>query len=460
MKPFSWNALHIVPMSYDMRILVTGASTFFAARLIQGLGSSGVEVTAADSHWLSVGKVTRQTHRRLRIPSLRHDPQGYLAVLQRELRSRRYDLLLPTFEEALLLAEFREELEVHTRLLLPPFETMWRVHHKPSLYRLCCERAIPTPPTALPPNPRGLRHHVAALKFPVVLKLPAANNCVGRAYCDNLPELEQRYAELYERETERGAGVPFVQQKIDGDPIYTLMLCQRGQKLGEVIYRPLRTYPERGGTSAHRESIEHPAIAEQTARLAEATDWTGFLGLDFIVERTTGIPYLIDANPRANPAVHLGFLAGVDWTGMLIDLVQGKTPAPMSARPGVRNRTPLLDVGWLLEGLRPSLRWPLAAAQRVKQFLKPDWPLDSGHDFLGSSEWGCHLALACQGFGAVGKSLLSGQSLGQAMMDDCNYDPTTVRELRLSRLREAHARTMRAIREEAGEARRLVIGGA
>lgn len=412
-----------------MRVLVTGTSTFFTPRLIQGFVARGVSVTAADDHWWSIGKAIPGT-RWLRTPSLSRDPAGYLAALIRELKTNMYDLLLPTFEESLLLAEFRDEIESLTNLMLPPFEVMWQLHHKPSLYNLCCDLEIPAPPTITRPNPIDLEQQLSALKFPVVLKLPTCNNSIGREYCDTLPELVERFQTIYAQETRRHADPPFVQQKIDGEAIYTLMLCHEGRKLGEVIYRPLRTFPENGGTSSHRESIQHPRIAELTERLAAATRWSGFIGFDFIVDRNDGVPYLIDANPRANPAVHLGYLGGVDWTGMLTDMLSGQHPTPAMARPGVRNCTPLLDTLWVLEGLRPREKWAQTLYQRIRQVLKPDWKLDSSHDFAGRSEWLCHIAIGWQGFSAIGKSLLTGQALGQSFLNGANYDPLTVRKLR------------------------------
>jgi predicted ATP-grasp superfamily ATP-dependent carboligase len=416
-----------------MRALVTGSSTFFAPLLIRGLGLRSVAVTAADSRWISMGKSSRFANRRLNLPVLSSDPEGYLKAIVRELKAVPYDILLPTFEESLLFAEYRDELEPFTRLFLPPFETMWQVHDKPSLHRLCQELRIPTPPTVVPRSPARLEQDVASLRFPVVVKLPAANNCVGRSFCENIPELIARYCDLYEQETRRGSAPPFVQQKIDGDSVYTLMYCHEGRKLGEVIYRPLRTYPERGGTSAHRESIEHPRIAELTERLAAATGWSGFLGLDFIVDRCDETPYLIDANPRANPGVQLGYLAGVDWTGMLIELVQGREPAQVTARPGIRTRTFLLDFAWLAEGCVPQRHWLQTAWNRLAKFRKPDWQLSAPNEFLVNGEWGCTLAMACQGTAAAVRSFASGRPIGQTMLDDVNYDAVTAEGLRIAK---------------------------
>jgi predicted ATP-grasp superfamily ATP-dependent carboligase len=310
---------------------------------------------------------------------------------------------------------------------------MWQVHDKPSLYRLCQELRIPAPPTVIPQSPERLEQDVAALRFPVVVKLPAANNCVGRSFCKDVAELFTRYSDLYEQETGRGSAPPFVQQKIDGDPIYTLMFCHEGRKLGEVIYRPLRTYPEHGGTSAHRESIEHPRIAAYTERLAMATGWSGFLGLDFIVDSGDGTPYLIDANPRANPGIQLGFLAGVDWAGIVIDLVNDRHRAPVAARPGIRTRTFLLDFAWLVEGCVPQRRWLRNAWARLAKYRQPDWALSAPNEFLVNGEWGCTLAMACQGLTAAVKSFATGRPIGQTMLDDVNYDPVTADLLRLAR---------------------------
>ncbi|MDA1232401.1 MAG: hypothetical protein O2856_16635, partial [Planctomycetota bacterium] len=306
------------------------------------------------------------------------------------------------------------------------------LHDKTSLYDLCCELEIPTPPTVPRLIPDNLESQLSGLRFPLVLKLPTSNNSIGREYCNTMPEFKERFQLLHARESHRGAAPPFVQQRIDGESVYTLMLCHEGRKLGEVIYRPLRCFPENGGTSSHRESIEHPKIAELTERLAAATRWSGFLGLDFVVDRNDGTPLLIDANPRANPGVHLGYLAGIDWTGLLMNAVRGEHPVRATARPGVRNCTPLLDAMWILDGLHPSRNWAKNLSSRIRKVFRPDWTLDSGHDFLGRSEWLCHLAIGWQGASAISMSLLTGQSLRQRFLESANYDPLTVLPMRQS----------------------------
>lgn len=422
-----------------MRILVTGASTFFATRLIHDLGRRGAEVTAADGQWFSAGRASRYVTRGLCVPRLGADPGGFLRAITHELKSRRYDLLLPTFEESLLFAEYQDELREHTALFLPPFDVMQRLHHKPSLDLFCLEHGIPSPHTFVIPNREYLRGLSDELPFPVVLKLTAANNSVGRAYCRDWATLEDCYCRLEAQQRRVGAELPFVQQKIEGDLVFTLSFCWEGQKLAEVLYRTQRTYPQDGGTAAHRESIDHPAVAQITGQIVSATSWTGFLGLDFIVERESGIPYLIDANTRANPAIHLGYLSGIDWSQILFDLLDGRVPAPQTARTGIHAHTLLVDAAWLMEGLFPSVAPLWRFPQRLHRFLFPGWPVDSRDELISLREFGPVAVLALQSILSFYTSLTTRRQISQVMLDDANYNPVTVAMYRQQRLELAAA---------------------
>lgn len=417
----------------DARILVTGSGTFFAARLIHDLGRRGAIVTAADSLAVSAGKTSRFAARRLRLPTLGTDPGGYLEAVMQELRRRPYDLLLPMFEESLLLSEYEAEIRSQTRLFLPSFPAMQKLHHKPSLDALCTTLDLPTPPTLVLRNGGDLRLVPQVLGFPVVLKLPAGNNAVGRTYCDDEASLKSNFSRLASQQDARSGELPFVQKKIKGEMICTLCFCWQGRKLAEVVYRSSRTFPEAGGTAAHRESIHHPEISRIADRLVAATHWSGFLGLDFMHEDETGIPYVIDANTRANPAIHLGFLAGLDWSQIILDLLAGRTPQVQTARTGVHAHNLLTDVSWLLEGLLPRTAPLWRFPERCLRFLFPRWPVHSRDDLIEIGELLSAAVVGSQAVYSLGKSLFSGQQAGEVLLENANYNPATAEAYRLER---------------------------
>lgn len=409
----------------SLRILVTGSSTFFAARLIADLGRRGVHVTAADDARLSAGKLIRTTSRAVRTPVLSRDPGGYLEAILRELRQQHYDMLLPTFEESLLFSEYADEIRRHTQLFLPAYREMMSLHHKPALHSFCQSIGVRSPATAVVQHAEELKAIGETVGYPVVVKLPAANNSVGRTFCFDQSQLETHYRRLQDLQCQRGGVPPFVQKKIDGDLICTLSYCMQGRKLGEVIYRTARTYPEAGGTAAHKESIKHPAISDITERIAKATNWSGFVGFDFIIDRTSHLPYIIDANVRANPAIHLGFLTGIDWSALILNLAAGEAPAQHTATAGVNVHTLLLDVSWLLEGLLPRtasiFRFPL----RLKEFLSPQWPVHSRDDLISIGEAKSALAVTWNALSALAKSAVTGMQPGELLLSNASYDSVT-----------------------------------
>lgn len=225
-----------------------------------------------------------------------------------------------------------------------------------------------------------------------------------------------------------------MQKKIDGELIFTLCFCNQGQKLGEVIYRTRRTFPLQGGTAAHRESIAHAEISRLTSRLCGANAWTGFLGLDFIVDRKTGIPYLIDANVRANPAIHLGYLSGINWSCFLLDMLAGKSPRPVPTTPGINSHTVLLDGGLLFETLATTSGGFKAWMKRVRDVLIPPWRVDSHDDLLSIGEYKAAATLIGHGLYCMGLAMLTGRQVGQLLLDNVNYDPVTAEAYRQTRV--------------------------
>ena len=403
-----------------MRVLATGTTLFFSSLLIQGFARRGAQVTAADHRRISTGKLSKFTSRRITLPSLAREPHAYLDAVLNELRRGSYDLLVPSFEESILFAQHRATIQEWTRVFLTDYSTMLGVHHKPSLYARCDELGIPAPTSAAPRTAADVESAIPHLRFPVILKLPAGNNSHGITYAHDPAELRARFSQLTGEARRWGTEPPLVQNVVDGDPIYTLMFCDRGRKLGEIIYKPLRTFPAKGGTSAHRIAVDHPEIARSTARLAEATAWTGFLGLDFLVDKQTGVPYLIDANPRANPGVSLGYLAGIDWPVFYLDLLAGREPTPAPAKTGVRDRSWLLDFAWLMEDSRFDLGWPSRLWGRLRELVGMRKHLTPWRGIL-ERDFRADLGLWWQIGRALAASQASGETIAYHMLNEVNF---------------------------------------
>jgi predicted ATP-grasp superfamily ATP-dependent carboligase len=341
-----------------LRVLITSTRTPHALAAVRSFGEKGWEVTAGDSTRLSMGKFSRFVTKRLLYPPMTERPTQFVEALLHEVSTTKYDLIFPTFEEIFLIARFRKQFAEHTTVLLSDYDDFMRIHHKTSLTNLSRELGVPVPPTVQPADLAEMEALAEELPYPAVIKLPDVNNSLGLSFAENANELKKKYAKLVKFFRLSGRRMPLIQKKIEGDLIFSLFLADRGETVGTLIYKPIRMFPEGNGTAFYRESIRNQVAEKSGAALIEKLKWHGFIGFDFIVDNDTGKPYLIDANPRPNPAYQTGLGAGVDFTQMSIDMATGNEPEPnLEPREGVRFKTLFVETIWFAFQFAPGKHW-------------------------------------------------------------------------------------------------------
>ncbi len=128
-----------------------------------------------------------------------------------------------------------------------------------------------------------------------------------------------------------------VQAGVAGRPAFYCALAWEGRMVGGFAGQPLRTAGPTGPSCEVRIGA-HAAMANASERLIEALGCTGFIGFDFILPEgdltATGVPVLIECNPRPIQTCHLGYRVGVDLVQALADLLRGGAvpDVPLEAR--------------------------------------------------------------------------------------------------------------------------------
>ena len=163
------------------------------------------------------------------------------------------------------------------------------------------------------------------------------------------------------------AGFPwerfFIQRKISGETHCVAMLFRSGEPRARVSYKQVREYPVSCGQATLRVSLRNEAAEEYLQRLLEELRWHGVCQADFIVDENTGVPYLIDVNPRFWGSVVQATASGVDFPYLAYRIaVDGDVDPVMDFRTGVMTR-------WLGGDLRTF--WPsMKAADRKSSFVR------------------------------------------------------------------------------------------
>lgn len=115
-----------------------------------------------------------------------------------------------------------------------------------------------------------------------------------------------------------------MQQRIEGQPANSMLVCWKGEVLSIISVKVLASQGETGAAYLVR-VIENEHMTRAAHLLADKLQLSGFYGLDYLIDRMTGLPYLIEVNPRCTQLGHLPLTGGSDLAGVLCTRLSGQT---------------------------------------------------------------------------------------------------------------------------------------
>jgi hypothetical protein len=122
-----------------------------------------------------------------------------------------------------------------------------------------------------------------------------------------------------------------IQAFISGRPANSMMLCLRGEVLSMVSVAVVASDGPTGAATIIRR-LENESMTRTAHLLAARLQLNGFFGLDFMIDAETGIPYLIEMNPRCTQLGHLEWPDQSSLAGVFSAALRG-VPRPRPRHP-------------------------------------------------------------------------------------------------------------------------------
>jgi carbamoylphosphate synthase large subunit len=122
-----------------------------------------------------------------------------------------------------------------------------------------------------------------------------------------------------------------VQKFIPGRPANSMLVCWRGELLSMVSVVVVAAEGPTGAATIVR-VIQNEEMKKAAECVASRLSLTGFYGLDFVMESGTGVPYLIEMNPRCTQLGHIEFAGDGCLAGVLSAALRGE-PRPPAQNP-------------------------------------------------------------------------------------------------------------------------------
>lgn len=116
-----------------------------------------------------------------------------------------------------------------------------------------------------------------------------------------------------------------VQAHVKGRPANCAFVSWKGKLLGCIDVEVISSEGSTGPAVVVR-VIDNPEMTTAAERIAHRLRLSGFYGLDFMIEESSGHAYLIEMNPRCTPLSHLQLGAGRDLVGALWAQLAGQPP--------------------------------------------------------------------------------------------------------------------------------------
>lgn len=349
-----------------MSVIVTNARNRIAYNVVRSLGQKGVAVYAADFVPCSMSFLSRYVNGHFVYPSPFREPEGFLQCLISWIQRVKAEVLIPVFEETFLVAKHKERFSPHVSMVLPDYAQILIAHNKDRWERIANRLGIPVPASY---SPDDLRHGGARsrhVRYPVLIKPKQGGGAWGIREVASPETLEELLAQTSwnDKPWERF----FIQEKIPGDTHCVAALFNKGELRAKVAYRQLRDYPATGGQATLRVSLRSEKAEGYLQRLLEELGWHGPCQADFIIDKNSGLPYLIDINPRLWGSLAQAIASGVDFPYLIYRLAKDGDVAPITTfKTGVVTRW----IGGELGALPSRLRHSEAKLRLLRDFFFP-----------------------------------------------------------------------------------------
>jgi hypothetical protein len=267
-------------------------------------------------------------------------PSDPLHSLQAAIRSTRAHYLIPCDDFSVwLLHELSERSPEHRSLIersLGPSRSFPTVRSRHGLLSLARSLGVDAPETVLVKNPEEARTWSANHRLPFVLKKDGTWGGGGVQIVEDPAAIDDHYARLYVQPTPLDrfmhrlrAGRPIqmptsslpeaevsAQVYVEGTAANAMFACDKGHILGTVQARVVAA-KGKTGPALMIDLVEDSRIERAGRLLAHALQLSGFFGLDFILDKDTGVPMLIEMNPRCTQLGHVARSYQADLAGLL-----------------------------------------------------------------------------------------------------------------------------------------------
>lgn len=346
-------------MKNKLNVLLLDGHTVQAFSVAKALRKCDMIVILFYEKKISYGFASRYPHKKIKCPKINKVPAKFTDFLLKYLKENRIDVILPLFDESADIVNLirKEILSLGTKIGLPPKNQYDFARNKSSLIEFCKINEVPHP-VSYSIDETNFKEVAELVGFPSLIKPNSSSGAIGIAHVTSLNELT-----AYFKNKINGKTGLTLQSFVDNSGYYYNSMVYRtkdGIFSKVVIVKITRFFPVKGGTGSYNETVEYPDIEFLSKKILDRLDWIGFADIDFIVDKNTLEPKIIEINPRIPACIHSALVSGINFPEIIVNDTLGKEIPNQQFIEGKKVRFFAMDVLWFIY-----------SKNRIK--VKPSW---------------------------------------------------------------------------------------
>jgi predicted ATP-grasp superfamily ATP-dependent carboligase len=343
------------------KVIVFDGRSRAALSVIRSLGKKGAYIIAGEA-FKCTSFYSKYIKEHIIYPSPDKEQEAFKAFLLDYVKNSQIDLLIPVRDDITeILIRDRELFSRYSNFEVPGEHAFDATRNKAETIKLCRKLNVPHPLTVLSDEEEyNLKKLKEKYTLPILIKPRISSGSRGISIIRNWDDFQQEFEKIHVE-----FPYPMIQEFIPHGGAYGVsMIYKSGVSRAFFTHKRIREFPISGGPSTLREGVHYPEIEEYAKKLLDELSWNGVAMVEYRIHKETGVPMIMEINPRFWGSLETAVYSGVDFPWLLYQLAtEGDCPEIKGYAPGKMVR-------WLLFG---DILWFLGAKKNltnIRSFFK------------------------------------------------------------------------------------------
>lgn len=331
----------------SIRVLVTDGGGKQPLAMIRGLKELGCHVTVLCSAKTDSCYVSNKPDVKILNKDLLDRDEHTFQYLLSLVSSGKYDVMMPIGEMSTnFITQHEEEFKKYVKLGCAPRDVYVRAFNKQITFDQAMKSGVPCPNTRR--SDQSIEDYLKEAKFPVIIKPRQGLGSIGFHKFKTEEEFRERLKDS-SFNVDDYVVQEFVnfEHRIDAN----IFMDKKGQVCTSYSADVLRWFPVDAGAGVLVQSIDEKEAIKQAGTLLHDLGWQGFANVNFMIDKETGEPKLLEINGRIPASVKLAFMCGFNISKQMLELAYDEevTKYPENDKFGMYIRHFDTDLAWFLK---------------------------------------------------------------------------------------------------------------